>query len=91
MNDKTPAPKDFKIYIAFDDEVQKYYVSKTEYAGLILEDEDPGRLISRLCVAAADLLSVTTKRGFNQFDLAPRQTARLIPVFKASIPVAREA
>lgn len=88
MNDNAPPPKDFKIYIDFDDEVQRYYVAKTEYAGLILEDDDPGRLVSRLRVAAADLLAVTTKRGFNQFGLLQGQSARLMPVFQVPIPVA---
>jgi hypothetical protein len=88
MNDKErPPPKDFKIFIAYDEEVRKFYVAETEFAGLILEDADAGRLISRLCDAAVNLLAVTTEKGWNQFDLASGQTARLVPVFQASIPI----
>jgi hypothetical protein len=90
MNDKAPpSPKDFKIYIAFDEEVSKFYVAETEFSGLVLEDIDPGRLISRLCVAATNLIEVATEKGWNQFELSPGQAARLIPVFHVSIPVGR--
>lgn len=88
MNDNAMQPKDFKIYIAFDEEVQKYYVAESEFSGLGGENADAGRLVSTLCDAAADLHDVTTAKGWNQFDLAPGQGARLIPVFKAPIPVA---
>jgi hypothetical protein len=88
MTEKSqPPPKDFKVFIAFDEEVSKYYVEESEFAGLILEDADAGRLVSRLCDAAVDLLEITTEKGLNQFDLASGQTARIIPVFRASIPI----
>jgi hypothetical protein len=80
-------PKDFKVFIAFDEEVSKYYVAETEFAGLILEDADAGKLISRLCDAAVDLLEVTTEKGLNQFDLSPSQSARLIPIFHAPVAI----
>jgi hypothetical protein len=89
MNDKElPPPKDFKIFIAYDEEVSKFYVAETEFAGLILEDTDAGRLVTRLCDAAADLLEVTAEKGWNQFDLAPGQTSQLLPIFRAPIPIA---
>jgi hypothetical protein len=88
MTEQTqPRPKDFKVFIAYDEEVSKYYVTETEFAGLILEDADAGRLISRLCVAAVDLLEFTTEKGWNQFDLAPGQSARFIPVFHAPVAI----
>jgi hypothetical protein len=86
MTEKSPpSPKDFKVFIAFDEEVGKFYVAETEFAGLILEDADAGRLVSRLCDAAVDLLEVTSEKGWNQFDLAPGQGARLIPAFRAPL------
>jgi hypothetical protein len=80
-------PKDFKIYIGYDEEVGKFYVADTEFSGLVLEDTDPGRLISRLCLAAANLLEATAEKGWNQVGLLTGQSARLVPVFEAPIPV----
>jgi hypothetical protein len=89
MNHKElPPSKDFMIYVAYDEEVRKFYVAESEFVGLILEDADAGRLISRLCDAAVNLLEVTTEKGWNQFGLVSGQTARLVPVFQASIPIA---
>lgn len=83
-----PLPKDFRIVIAFDGEVQKFYVADTEFPGLILEDADAGRLITRLCAAAVDLLEVNAQNGWNECGLAPGQRARLVPVFVNPVSIA---
>jgi hypothetical protein len=79
-----PPPKDFKVFIAYDEDVSKFYVAETEFAGLIIEDADAGRLISRLFDAAADLLEVTAEKGRNKFGQSLRQIARLVSVFCAA-------
>jgi hypothetical protein len=82
-----PPPKDFKVFIAYDEDVSKFYVAETELAGLIIEDADAGRLISRLFDAAVDLLEVTAEKGWNQFELATGQVASLIPVFNDPVQI----
>lgn len=79
--------KDFRVFIDYDDEVGKFYVSETEFDGLILEDANAGRLVSRLCDAAVDLLEVSAEKGWNQCNLEPGQTPRLVPVFVCSLPI----
>ena len=87
MTNLSQPPKDFRIFIDYDSEVRKYYVTETEFEGLILEDSDPGRLVSRLLGAARDLLEVTARHDWNQFGLEPGQQPRLVPVFNSPVPI----
>ena len=73
---------DFRVLISFDPDVAKWYVSHTELPGLILEDADPGRLLTRLRDAAGNLLR--SQSGDHAADLGvdPFDTARIVPIYQ---------
>jgi aminoglycoside phosphotransferase len=58
-------------------------VAETELPGLILEDADPGRLVSRLVDAAAELHELNSNNCPNAVLSIERLS--LIPVFKSAI------
>lgn len=49
------ADRQFRIELDYDSDSQAWFVAETELPGLVLEDADPGRLVSRLVDAAAEL------------------------------------
>lgn len=79
---------DYRVLISFDPDVAKWYVSYTELPGLILEDADPGRLLTRLRDAAADLLKARVGVYATDLGVSEHDTVRLVPLFQA-IEVAR--
>lgn len=78
-----PADQQFRIELDYDPDCQFWFVAETELPGLVLEDADPGRLVSRLVDAAAELHELNR----NDFPNSVMSIERLslIPVFKSAI------
>lgn len=77
------ADRQFRIELDYDSDSQAWFVAETELPGLVLEDADPGRLVSRLVDAAAELHELNR----NDFPTSVLSIERLslIPVFKSAI------
>lgn len=73
---------DFRVLISFDPDVAKWYVSHTELPGLILEDADPGRLLTRLRGAAGGLLDSRSGDHAAQLGVDIGDQVRILPIFR---------
>lgn len=73
---------DFRLLISFDPDVSKWYVSHTELPGLILEDSDPGRLLTRLRGAAADLLKARAGDYGADLNIGNDDIVRIVPMYQ---------
>lgn len=75
----------FIIEIDYDPECQRWYVAETELPGLILEDADPGRLVSRLVIAAPELLELNAVYPDNGVLAHDQGAFSIVPTFRTPI------
>ncbi len=73
---------DFRVLISFDPDVAKWYVSYTELPGLILEDADPGSLLTRMRDAAADLLKARAGDYGADLNIGNDDKVRIVPIYQ---------